>query len=274
MEGLKSYVELCKKMTGRNEPIQEHILLKQRVDRFNAREGNQVGYHCELCKDKAWVQVLYGEEIRYMPCKCQLHRKNFKKLIEESSGYREKYFNSRDLPTVSLDDFNTYNETARIMKKGAQEFIRQYPAKWFFIGGQSGSGKSRITKAILTILETEQGIKSEFMSWVEAVKDLKLSQYEHTGYYQKQISVYKNVPLLLIDDIFKANVTEADKSIAYEILDARYRNSLPTIINSEKYISEILDIDEALGGRITEKGIVVTAKRDAMKNYRLHGDNL
>lgn len=74
-----------------------------------------------------------------------------------------------------------------------------------------------------------------------------------------------------VDDFLKGNVTEADRNIAFEILNARYiKPECATIISSERTIGQILDWDEAIGSRIAEraKGFTMSVTGSG-KNWRL-----
>ena len=87
--------------------------------------------------------------------------------------------------------------------------------------------------------------------------------------YESSMQSLKRAPVLYIDDFLKGGTTEADIKIAYELLNARYNTeALRTVISSEYGLEEIMQIDEALGGRIYEraKGFVVRAPKE---NWRL-----
>lgn len=64
----------------------------------------------------------------------------------------------------------------------------------------------------------------------------------------------KTVDLLYIDDFLKlsgAYITE-ELSIAYEILNTRCENNLPTLISSEVMYEDLENLDGAVAGRIYE----------------------
>ena len=64
----------------------------------------------------------------------------------------------------------------------------------------------------------------------------------------------------------------ADVNLAFEILDYRKNANLRTIISSERFIGEIIAIDEATGSRILEKtksNYFINIKRDKKRNHRL-----
>ena len=92
----------------------------------------------------------------------------------------------------------------------------------------------------------------------------------------KLMAELKNVDVLYIDDFFKtqkgANPSPADVRLAFEILNYRYTNKKMTIISSERESGDIVNIDEAVGGRIVEmsrpRGFCINLGNDRAKNYR------
>ena len=89
--------------------------------------------------------------------------------------------------------------------------------------------------------------------------------------------------MLYIDDLFKTGresgglfqrPTVADINLAYEILNYRAdRPKLMTILSSECLLEQLIEIDEAIGGRIAELSApyVFSISPDRKKNYRLRG---
>ena len=92
---------------------------------------------------------------------------------------------------------------------------------------------------------------------------------------------FKSAQILYIDDLYKtgkaadgsSNPTGADIGLAFEIINHRYINHLPTIISTEKTAQELVEIDEATGSRILEmaEGHIYSIGRDMKRNYRLRG---
>ena len=72
--------------------------------------------------------------------------------------------------------------------------------------------------------------------------------------YDALVQPLKAVQTLYIDDFLKGRVGDADKNLAFEIINARYNDaSKRTIISSERPMPEILSLDEAIGSRIYER---------------------
>lgn len=96
--------------------------------------------------------------------------------------------------------------------------------------------------------------------------------------YMKLTKRYTECELLIIDDLFKekvkkgklvAGLTESDMKHIYSIINQRYVNNKPTIYNSECTPNMLMDLDEALAGRILEKSNIVIFKYGLENNYRM-----
>jgi DNA replication protein DnaC len=90
---------------------------------------------------------------------------------------------------------------------------------------------------------------------------------------------YQGAQLLLLDDFLKPGrdrkgneegASAADMRLAFDLLNARYLNRLPTIISSEWHIGELAEMDEATASRIYERcgEFMVNIKRAAGRNWR------
>ncbi len=141
-----------------------------------------------------------------------------------------------------------------------------------FITGNCG--KTHICTAIAgRFLAT--GTPTIYMLWSDESK--KLKRLVNDNDYEKHINKFKTAELLYIDDLFKVKdkkkeyVSDGDVKLAFEILNYRYINKLKTVISSEFYLSELIEIDSAIAGRIKQmaKNNCLSIKRDLSRNYRL-----
>ena len=109
------------------------------------------------------------------------------------------------------------------------------------------------------------------MPYRDSITKIKQSITDEIN-YNKEMELYKNAQVLLIDDLFKGNVTGADINAMFSIINYRYMKKLPIIVSSEKNINELLAIDEAISSRLIEmsKGYIVELKGKHL-NYRLVG---
>lgn len=252
---------------------------QQKCDWYNNTAGDlhlSDGYDCPLCKNKGYIQKPvksefgYWTEMHYL-CKCQKIRRVINRM--KRSGLQ------KTISECTFEKYEAATDWHKHIKEKAQQFIKDTGGSWFFIGGQSGCGKTHICTAICRhFLYEDKEVR--YMVWREDVTNLKANVTE-AEQYTKMIDEYKKAEVLYIDDLFKTGKADGDKpqkptaadiNIAFELLNYRYNNpDLITIISSECMIMDILEIDEATGGRIAEKAgaYSLNIKPDRAKNYRL-----
>ena len=253
------------------KPLEHEEYLQRKVNDFNNCKGNLNdvdGYNCDICKNKGLIAFVKDgyETTRY--CKCSSIRETLARARRSGLGDILKDFT-----------FSKYNDTEEWQKKIKQkaiEFCNDDNARWFYIGGQVGCGKTFICTAIAGQL-IKQGKNVKYMLWCEESKRLK-SLLTETEEYQNEINKYKNAEVLYIDDFLKVRNGEAptngDINLAFEIINNRLLDkSKITIISSEKTLKEIMEYDEATMSRIYEIAgkYRINISKDPNKNYRLRG---
>lgn len=268
---------LAKYMESGCEPRSPEDAARFRADTFNASEGRlqeEDGYNCPLCNNKGFLlRAAPGNNGLWVTvsrdCKCMAVRRSIRRM--ERSGLKNII---RD---YTFDRFEAPGDWQKAIKDAAVSYAKE-PEGWFFIGGQSGAGKTHLCTAICReLLLGGQAVK--YMLWRDEVVKLKnaVTDFEEYG---RLIQQYKDAEVLYIDDLFKTGrapdgqkqlPTSADLNAAFEILNHRYNHPKRlTIISSECTIQDLLDIDEAVGGRIFERTKrPLSIKRDKSKNYRL-----
>ena len=88
--------------------------------------------------------------------------------------------------------------------------------------------------------------------------------------YAEAMQPMKTVRALYIDDFLKGSVTDADKNIAFDLLNARYITpDAITIISTELTIDRILSWDEAIGSRINQRAKDYMLNIGKKQNWRL-----
>lgn len=224
-------------------------------------------YKCSKCRDMLFIEMSDGS---YGPCECRKIRiaENKLKASGVSEKFREKRFENFDYQR-DIQIIESYL-TAKSYSNNFAE-IRLAKRNSIIICGQVGSGKSHLGISIANnLLDDSVGVI--YMPYRSSINNLKQSITDEEN-YQREINVYKNAEVLLIDDLFKGKITESDVNIMYEIIDYRYFKCLPMIVTTEKTMDLLLNIDEAVGSRIYEmsKGNIVELKGEHL-NYRLYGE--
>ena len=247
---------------------------QQRIDWFNQSVGNlneADGYNCDECKNKGFIARLdeNGYEV-HRACKCQKVRATLKRARRSGLG--------EVITEFTFNKYQDIEEWQTKVKNTAQAFCKDDKAKWFYIGGQVGAGKTHICTAIAAhYIKAGQEVK--YMLWCEESKNLKALVNDVR--YSTEIDLYKTVDVLYIDDFLKVqngeNPTPADIKLAFEIINHRLLdNDKITIISSEKMLDELMEYDEATMSRIYQKtgSYKLNIGKDRNKNYRLRGNTV
>lgn len=250
---------------------------QKKADDYNASTGNLNeldGYDCPTCKNKGTIMEVEVQDDwprpRMRDCKCMAMRYTIARM--KRSGLQN---------IITECTFEKYEELDP-WHKDAKQRARAYAAKpsgWFFMGGQSGAGKSHLCTAICRAFLL-RGERVQYMMWVDDSARLKGIVNDGAEYVQ-EVDRFKKAPVLYIDDLFKVQndhhgqnrqkPTPADVRLAFEIINYRVVSKLPTIISSEFTLSELVDLDQAVAGRIAEMAEfnAINITPDIKKNYRL-----
>jgi DNA replication protein DnaC len=216
---------------------------------------------CPICNGTTWVETKQG----YKRCQC------YKKELSERLW---KGFGVDPSKVKKLNDYKAYKElpATQKVKDKALNYIKNFEKiileekNSFGLFGQPGAGKSHIVIAIGAAL-LKKNIQVIYMPYLEAMRELKANTNDDE-YYLKLSNRYKKAKVLIIDDLFKDKVrngqllkdrygnyvglTEADVKHIMPILNYRYLNYIPTLISTECTPSILVELDEALSGRIVE----------------------
>lgn len=275
MEAINALLDRFRSSGLTYEPMSPKEYEQFRADGLNATEGTrhlEDGYHCNLCKNKGFiVKVVEDDAGNYhqvmSDCKCVPTRNSIRRM--ERSGLKNII---KDYPFEKFEVAEPWQQT---LKTAAMEYAAN-PEGWFFVGGQSGAGKTHICTAICREFLLA-GRRVKYMPWRDAVVSIKANVNDPVVYHSV-MDTAKGVDVLFIDDLFKTGKgadgaamkpTAADINVAFEILNYRYNNPLSvTIISSELSEDELLDIDEAVGGRIYERSKAINITKDRSRNYR------
>ena len=171
----------------------------------------------------------------------------------------------------TFDSYDVKNLWQKRVKDTALEYIGDTSGSWFYIGGQSGCGKTHICTAISVAL-INQGRTLKYEIWRNLFHQLQSLQFDNEKYSDK-LNELQSVDVLYIDDFMKSldrSKINAELNFAFEIINVRYIAGKPTIISSELDINQLNALDNALAGRIVEKaGKFTISISGSDKNYRL-----
>ena len=261
--------EALEKLRKAPEPEQEgvsyfkseayHKKLIEKAAYYNSVPGGLRYYNCSKCNNKGVIEYITDDwDESCKVCECMKIRACYQAM--DRSGIDQAM-----IERFSFDNFSEMQEYQTRMKHPAMRYAASDLTRWFYIGGQSGAGKTHLCTAIAKYL-LGHGHEVKYVLWHDFARKTKALKYRIEEYdaYIKEVA---HAEILYIDDLFKA-----DKSTdaAFELLNMRYMARKPTIISSEMFVSDISKMDEALGSRINEmsKGFCVLVNHDSSRNYR------
>ena len=271
VDGFESFGAVMKRVLGDygfeyddRDKTEEEMLEESRISCENQCnwENEEIGhlnevdgYDCKLCKNRGYFMKPSLYLGRYTttqaPCRCEKTRRTIRAL--KHSGLEDVVHEYR------FDNFEAKEPWQKTALEMAKRYTEEYKDYWLFIGGATGRGKTHLCTAVAVDL-LKKGNEVKYMLWRDEARRLKSMVNEPE--YNTEIKYYKSVDVLYIDDLFKTGrgvgksaqmPTEADINLAFEIINSRAIQRKTTIISSESTLLDLLEIDEAIGGRIKQR---------------------
>lgn len=209
-------------------------------------------YHtdCKICGGSGYIlEVIDGYET-FRECECIQSHRIERYLLHSGVRYRE-------YAEKSLENFREDTEEARRMKLLARQFLADQKAAGFGLFGKPGTGKTHLCIAICQEMTRKRFLPHYYFSYRKEIQQLKAAYY-HTETYTNLMEKWQDCKVLYIDDLLKfakdarGNINSQELQIIYDIVNTRYINRETTIFSSEYTVSELCEIDAALGSRIYE----------------------
>ena len=184
---------------------------------------------------------------------------------------------SEEMQKIGFNDYIVNNDQRKNARDKAVEYYKAFLEKEktrnnsIIFCGQVGSGKTMLSLAITNNLINHAKVDCYYMPYREGITELK-SLVKNSLEYEKAMKPYKHSRVLVIDDLFKGKLTEADVNAMFEIVNYRYMNNKPIIVSTEKSPEEVQDFDVGIGSRILEmcKGNIIYMRGKDL-NFRLEG---
>lgn len=244
---------------------QEEMLNKEAEFKNSNQFDPYDGVDCHICKNRGFTAVVQNGYVVNVGCKCLVERR--------INVYLEKSGLSDIARKFTFENYKQTEQWQKGIKKLALEYVdKDWQKHWFFIGGQSGVGKTFICTAI-TIALMKKDIKGYYMLWQDEIARIRALKFQ-SDKLDNTLDKLTNVKVLYIDDLFKTYngvIDKEDFNLTMNLINIRYKENRTTIISTELTLDEIKKIDRALGGRIfertTEKYSVSITKSDD-KDFR------
>ncbi len=244
---------------------------KMKADTVNKTPGSLTGHECQKCLNRGTIAIPRDDGgIFTRDCDCMKIRRCVWEM--EKSGLKNI------IKEKTFDAFTATEEWQKAIKAGAMAYANNLGG-WLLFCGQPGSGKTHLCTAVCRH-RLLAGDEVRYMPWRDKIAEIKAISLDNER-RAEILQGFKTAQILYIDDLYKvgraadgsSNPTGADIGLAFEIINHRYINHLPTIVSTEKTPQELVEIDEATGSRIIEMAghNVYSIGRDAKRNYRLRG---
>lgn len=194
---------------------------------------------CRLCRGKRFTVHIDGDQIIAKDCFCRGK--------DTDPTHKEEY---EKLTTCTFERFRINEPWQREELRKVKVWLAQNRYPFLFIGGKTGTGKTHLAFAAYGIL-LKRGIGGEYIPWRTAAKDLKERLKDYVEYGDARISELKSKPLLLLDDALGFSSggfpEDDDFRLLKELVEARARNGLRTIITSSFRATELYGVSKAIG---------------------------
>lgn len=164
----------------------------------------------------------------------------------------------------------------KIAKDYADNFL-QHRAKGdgLYIEGTNGTGKTHLAAAIALQL-IDEGIPVICKTSSDLFGDIKRAFDKEDVKEYEVLNIYKNVDLLIIDDLGKEQCSDWSMSTLYSILNDRYEDMKPTIVTTNYNTDDLVNALTPKGydntkvvaiiSRLRETSIVMTMAWDDIRS--------
>ncbi len=235
---------------------------------------NQPEPDCVDCRDRGWytldvpvADARFGAPVR---CDCQppIGAARLTAFTELTPGMRSRTFDALGLSKAN-------NNAQRGQWDKALAFTQAYAAgqienPWLILAGSLGWGKTHLAVAILNwrIDHPGDGPPGKYVNCPDFLAALR--QGIDDGGFEDTLVLYREVPLLLLDDLGAEyqrrrgdEVSWADEQI-YRVMDYRYREKMPTIVTTNTPLDRVTP---RLRDRLSDRALVSVFALD-LPSYR------
>ncbi len=248
---------------------------------------------CEYCKNRLYRKTiewdLYGTKrkitLDYERCDCKkaqkywneydlkkakmLEKEKKLELMQEFARKVEKIMKNSKMSRRNLGyrfenfEVNSSNRnTFQNLKKYSEKLVNEIEKKGLILVGNNGVGKTHLACSIANEL-MKNGIPVIYGTLINLLAEIRNSYDLYNNASEMEIiKLYKNVDLLIIDDLGKEKPSEWGLEKLFTIINSRYENNLPVIITTNYNQNTLIE-------RLNLNGEVETAKSIISRLYEM-----
>jgi len=194
-----------------------------------------------------------------------------------AKGARERLFELSHLEQLShltFENFETRgNKSAKFMtpqevnslemaKEAAETFARN-PQNWLLLEGRNGCGKTHLAAAIANYA-VSIGVPTLFVTVPELFRLLRSTFSDPEITFASRFEDINNASLLIMDDFGTQHASSWVQEQLFQIINYRYINRLPTVINTNLVLDEI---ESRIRSRLQDERLVMHVRITA-PDYR------
>lgn len=221
-----------------------------------------------------WAEYDAQEERRKQEEEAAENAKRRKQRIERLLGRSgiKKRFRQR-----TFDRFKADTPERRKWLRVAKEYADRFPEKLdtgegLYIEGNYGTGKTHLAAAIALQL-IEAGVPVVCKTSIDLLMDIKKAFDGRDVSEEAILRAYKDVDLLIIDDLGKEQVTEWSISTLYNILNDRYEDMKPTIITTNFGSDDLIAVETPKGSNESRAEAIVSRLREVSTVLTMVGED-
>ena len=217
---------------------------------------------CETCQDRGWVAVMVETQSKPMDCpeNCEaaqaIQRKRQRVIFDRlmMKFDREAHPMQEQLDTYiprNPDQERAHNAAILYVTDNIGFVVQDTYKQSLVLVGQVGSGKTHLASAISNELDG-QGKTVWYMKFGEMIRRVNACLDDSIKITQLEvIHTLQRVDVLILDDVGRYNVSAATKDLFFDIIDARYDTSRPTVITTNNNQEQMIEkLGEASGDRL------------------------
>lgn len=184
---------------------------------------------------------------------------------------------------VNLYQLQDSKVTASLAKKAAGNYVfnfekmREKGKGLYFYSEVKGSGKTRLASSIANALVKEYGVNLAFIKSGDLFEQIKKAMFDKDSTTTKAVIIktFREVDLLVIDDLALTDATEFEEGVMYDLIDYRLEHKKPTIFTSNVTIMELEDIypGERVNQRIDKMALEIYMPEESIREKEAQSED-